>query len=39
MVDVEWELSEAQAEVIHDRSKYLVIEGAAGSGKTIFRRP
>lgn len=37
MANVEWVLSEAQAEVINDRSKYLVVEGAAGSGKTIFR--
>lgn len=33
---VEWVLSPAQIEHINDRHRYLVVEGAAGSGKTIF---
>ena len=35
-MEVEWELSEAQAEHFFDRSRYLIVEGSAGSGKTIF---
>ena len=35
-MDIEWELSEAQSEHFFDRSRYLVVEGSAGSGKTIF---
>lgn len=35
-MELDWELSEAQSEYINDKHKYLVIEGAAGSGKTIF---
>lgn len=35
-MEVEWELSEAQTKYIYDQSRYLVVEGAAGSGKTIF---
>jgi len=31
VADIEWKLSDAQAEVIHDRSRYLIVEGAAGS--------
>lgn len=33
---IDWVLSPAQIEHIHDRHRYLVVEGAAGSGKTIF---
>lgn len=35
-MELDWELSEAQSEYINDKHKYLVVEGAAGSGKTIF---
>lgn len=35
-MNIRWELSEAQAEHLFDRSRYLVVEGSAGSGKTIF---
>lgn len=33
---VEWVLSPAQVEHINDKHRYLIVEGAAGSGKTIF---
>lgn len=36
MVNIDIQLSEAQESVIYDKSRYLIIEGAAGSGKTIF---
>lgn len=33
---LEWNLSKRQKQVIGDSSRYLLIEGSAGSGKTIF---
>lgn len=33
---VEWKLSEKQAEYLYDKHRYLVVEGSAGSGKTLF---
>lgn len=36
MNEIKWEMSELQAEHIFDEDKYLLIEGSAGSGKTIF---
>lgn len=33
---IQWKLSEVQAENLGDKSRYLLIEGSAGSGKTIF---
>lgn len=36
MVAVNWELSEKQVEHIFDKTKYLIVEGSAGSGKTLF---
>lgn len=35
-MDVNWELSEKQLKHLGDKSRYLLIEGSAGSGKTIF---
>lgn len=36
MAEIKWEMSEIQAKHIMDETKYLLIEGSAGSGKTIF---
>lgn len=36
MRKIKWQLSEAQAEHFFDKSRYLIVEGSAGSGKTIF---
>lgn len=36
MVDVNWDLSEKQLKHLGDTTRFLVIEGSAGSGKTIF---
>ena len=36
MATIRWELSEKQAEYINDKHRYLIVEGSAGSGKTLF---
>lgn len=33
---IKWKVSEKQAKHLGDKSRYLLIEGSAGSGKTIF---
>lgn len=33
---IKWQLSDVQEEHIYDKHKYLLVEGSAGSGKTIF---
>ena len=36
MATIQWKLAEKQAQYIYDKHKYLIVEGSAGSGKTIF---
>lgn len=36
MATISWKLTEKQEKYINDRHKYLLVEGSAGSGKTIF---
>ena len=36
MATISWKLTEKQEKYINDKHKYLLVEGSAGSGKTIF---
>ena len=36
LATIQWKLTEKQEQFIWDKHKYLLIEGSAGSGKTIF---